>query len=127
MNYIANAVRSKGDPQIIQSGQSSLTPADRLGTGLGWFSIALGLTEILAAGQTWRGHSGWKVGRGSFVHSACASWVRYRHAIDRKKRRTMEPRGWRCLRSCDAGDSCGRCSILDSAAMPCWACWEWEL
>lgn len=51
MNYIANAVRSKGDPQIIKSGQSSLTPADRLGNGLGWFSIALGLTEIFAAGR----------------------------------------------------------------------------
>jgi hypothetical protein len=49
MNYIANILRSKGDPQIIECGPSSLTPADNLARGLGWFSIALGLTELLAA------------------------------------------------------------------------------
>ncbi len=49
MNYIANSLRSKGDPQLVQSGHSSLTPADNLARGLGWFSIALGLTELFGA------------------------------------------------------------------------------
>ena len=49
MNYIVNVLRSKGDPKILQSGRSSLTPADNLARGLGWFSIALGLTELLGA------------------------------------------------------------------------------
>jgi hypothetical protein len=51
MNYLANILRSKGDPQIIESGPSSLTAADNLARGLGWFSIGLGLTELLAAGR----------------------------------------------------------------------------
>ena len=49
MNYLANILRSKGDPQIVESGPSSLTAADNLARGLGWFSIALGLTEMFGA------------------------------------------------------------------------------
>jgi hypothetical protein len=51
MTYIANIsniVRSKGDPKVLSSGPSSLDMSDRLARGLGWFSIALGLTELLA-------------------------------------------------------------------------------
>src|SRR5947209_2476809 len=51
MTYIANIstiARSKGDPKVLSSGPSSLDMTDRLARGLGWFSIALGLTELLA-------------------------------------------------------------------------------
>jgi hypothetical protein len=48
MKYLANILRSKGDPQIIETGPSSLTAADNLARGLGWFSIGLGLTELFA-------------------------------------------------------------------------------
>jgi len=48
MFHFSNLVRSKGDPKIITSGPSSLTAADRLARGLGWFSIALGTLELLA-------------------------------------------------------------------------------
>jgi hypothetical protein len=51
MTYIANVsniVRSKGDPKVLSSGPGSLDMSDRLARGLGWFSIALGLTELLA-------------------------------------------------------------------------------
>ena len=51
MKYLANILRSKGDPQIIETGPSSLTAADNLARGLGWFSIGLGLTELFAASR----------------------------------------------------------------------------
>jgi hypothetical protein len=49
MSSIANMIRPEGDPQIIESGPSSVYPEDRLAKSLGWFSIGLGLAEILAA------------------------------------------------------------------------------
>ncbi|HYZ64958.1 MAG TPA: hypothetical protein VE650_21095 [Acetobacteraceae bacterium] len=48
MTYISNMARSKGDPKVLRSGPSSLGPPDRLARALGWFSLALGLTELLA-------------------------------------------------------------------------------
>ena len=39
----------KGDPKVIHSGPSSLGAADRMAKALGWFSIGLGLTELIAA------------------------------------------------------------------------------
>lgn len=48
MTYISNIVRSEGDPKVLRSGPSSLTSADRLGKALGWFSLGLGLVELLA-------------------------------------------------------------------------------
>jgi hypothetical protein len=54
MNYltnisaVSNIARSEGDPKIIRSGPSSLRAVDRLGKGLGWFSIALGAAELVA-------------------------------------------------------------------------------
>jgi len=51
MKYVANILRSKGDPQIIETGPSSLTAADNLARGLGWSSIGLGLAELFAAGR----------------------------------------------------------------------------
>jgi len=48
MNYISNIARSEGDPKVLRSGLSSLTAPDRLGKALGWFSLGLGLVELLA-------------------------------------------------------------------------------
>ena len=51
MTYIAslsNIARSEGDPKVLSSGPSSLDVTDRLARALGWFSIGLGLTELLA-------------------------------------------------------------------------------
>jgi len=47
VNYFANIVRPEGDPKVLQSGPSSLGTPDRLGRALGWFSIGLGLLELL--------------------------------------------------------------------------------
>src|SRR4051794_1002791 len=47
--YISNIARSEGDPKVLRSGHSSLGAADRLAKALGWFSIGLGLTELIAA------------------------------------------------------------------------------
>ncbi|PPQ37516.1 hypothetical protein SAMN06265338_11316 [Rhodoblastus acidophilus] len=49
MTFIANVARNAGDPKILDAGQSSLGAVDRLAKALGWFSIALGLTELFAA------------------------------------------------------------------------------
>jgi hypothetical protein len=51
MTYIAsisNIARSQGDPKVLSTGPSSLDATDRLARALGWFSIGLGLTELLA-------------------------------------------------------------------------------
>jgi len=51
MTYItslSNIARSQGDPKVLSSGPSSLDASDRLARGLGWFSIGLGVTELLA-------------------------------------------------------------------------------
>ena len=49
LSQVSNVTRSPGDPKVIETGPSSLKPADRFGRALGWFSIGLGLTELLAA------------------------------------------------------------------------------
>jgi hypothetical protein len=48
MNYISNIARSEGDPKVVQSGPSSAGASDALAKGLGWFSVGLGMTELLA-------------------------------------------------------------------------------
>ena len=48
MSYISNITRPAGDPKVLQSGRSSLGPSDQLSRALGWFSIGLGITELLA-------------------------------------------------------------------------------
>lgn len=48
LSQIGNISRSPGDPKVLETGPSSLKPADRLGRALGWFSMGLGLTELLA-------------------------------------------------------------------------------
>ncbi len=49
LSKLSDVSRWPGDPKVLKTGPSSLKPADRLGRGLGWFSIGLGLTELLAA------------------------------------------------------------------------------
>jgi len=49
LSKMSGVSRSPGDPQVIDTGPSSIKPADRFGRALGWFSIGLGLTELLAA------------------------------------------------------------------------------
>jgi hypothetical protein len=49
MKAVANMVRPKGDPRILETGPSSVYPEDRVAKSLGWFSIGLGLLEIVAA------------------------------------------------------------------------------
>ncbi|HEX5280240.1 MAG TPA: hypothetical protein VFW28_09180 [Micropepsaceae bacterium] len=48
MAHLTNLVRRESDPKILKSGPGSLSPSDRLGRFLGWFSIALGAVELLA-------------------------------------------------------------------------------
>src|SRR5689334_4607485 len=48
MTYLFNIVRREGDPKIIRSGASSLATPDQLGKALGWFSVGLGLFELLS-------------------------------------------------------------------------------
>lgn len=43
--------RSEGDPRVEQKGPSSLTGPDRLARALGWFSIGLGVAELVAPGR----------------------------------------------------------------------------
>lgn len=43
--------RSEGDPLVEQKGPSSMSSADRLARALGWFSIGLGITELIAPGR----------------------------------------------------------------------------
>jgi hypothetical protein len=48
---LSEKARAPGDPKILEVGRrSSLTTADRTARNLGWFSIGLGLAELLAAG-----------------------------------------------------------------------------
>jgi len=48
LSYLSNVVRFEGDPKIVQSGPSSLRDPDRLAKCLGWFSLGLGLAELIA-------------------------------------------------------------------------------
>ena len=54
LSKMSDLARSPGDPKVIESGPSSIKPADRLGRALGWFSFGLGLTELLAPGVVTR-------------------------------------------------------------------------
>jgi len=48
LSQFSNVTRSPGDPKVLETGPSSLKPADRFGRALGWFSMGLGLTELFA-------------------------------------------------------------------------------
>lgn len=47
-------VRYEGDPHVIEAGPSSLSPVDQMARLLGWFSIGLGLMEVIAPGRVTR-------------------------------------------------------------------------
>jgi len=48
LSKASEIVRSPGDPQVIETGPSSLKPADRAGRMLGWASFGLGAVELFA-------------------------------------------------------------------------------
>ena len=48
LSSLSNITRSEGDPKVVSTGPSSLGASDRLARALGWFSIGLGLAEVLA-------------------------------------------------------------------------------
>ncbi len=48
MKALLNITRSQRDPRVLRSGPGSLGAADRLARNLGWFSIGLGMVELLA-------------------------------------------------------------------------------
>jgi len=48
---MTSIARSEGDPRIEHKGPSSLTGADRLARALGWFSVGLGIAELVAPGR----------------------------------------------------------------------------
>jgi len=50
MTRFADIARSGGDPEVVETGPTSLTAADRIARGLGWFSLVLGTVELAAPG-----------------------------------------------------------------------------
>jgi hypothetical protein len=51
LTNLTGIARSEGDPSVERKGPSSLTGADRLARTLGWISIGLGITELVAPGR----------------------------------------------------------------------------
>jgi hypothetical protein len=51
MGFLSNIARSEGDPKVLRSGPSSRGSSDELARALGWFSIGLGVAELLAPRQ----------------------------------------------------------------------------
>ena len=51
LTNLSHIARSEGDPRVERKGPSSLPAADRLARMLGWFSIGLGITELVAPGR----------------------------------------------------------------------------
>jgi hypothetical protein len=62
ISRLTDIARSPSDPEVLSKGPNVRGPSDRLYRALGWFSIALGLTELLAA-RRMRARSAWKVRR----------------------------------------------------------------
>jgi hypothetical protein len=50
VTQLTQKARSAGDPRVERLGPTSLTSADDLARGLGWFSFALGAVELFAPG-----------------------------------------------------------------------------
>jgi hypothetical protein len=48
ISRLSNITRSQGDPKVLGTGPSSLGTSDQLGHALGWFSLGLGLVELLS-------------------------------------------------------------------------------
>jgi hypothetical protein len=51
LTNVTHIARSEGDPRVERKGPSSLTGPDRLARALGWFSIGLGVAELVAPGR----------------------------------------------------------------------------
>jgi hypothetical protein len=51
LTNLTHITRSEGDPRVERKGQSSMTGADRLARALGWFSVGLGVAELVAPGR----------------------------------------------------------------------------
>ncbi len=56
MNAVIKYLRAENDPEVIEKGPSPLSPADRLGKGLGWLSLALGAAGLFAGGRVADAH-----------------------------------------------------------------------
>src|SRR5689334_13480226 len=54
MAYLSNVMRYEGDPRLLRSGRSASSTADTIGRALGWFSIGLGLAELIMPGRLTR-------------------------------------------------------------------------
>lgn len=53
-NFTQKIARSPGDPRVLSTGPSSMGTSDRLARALGWFSLGLGLAELVAPGRLTR-------------------------------------------------------------------------
>jgi hypothetical protein len=51
LTNLSGITRSEGDPRVERKGPSTLTGPDRLARALGWFSIGLGVAELVAPGR----------------------------------------------------------------------------
>jgi hypothetical protein len=51
LTNLTGIARSAGDPRVQHKGPSSLTGPDKLARALGWFSIGLGVAELVAPGR----------------------------------------------------------------------------
>lgn len=47
-NHLTDRSRSPGDPKVVKAGQSAKPVADEMARALGWFSVALGVAELVA-------------------------------------------------------------------------------
>ncbi len=54
LTNLTHVARSAGDPRIQRKGPSSMTAPDRLARALGWFSVGLGVAELVAPGRIGR-------------------------------------------------------------------------
>lgn len=48
LSRLSDYARSPGDPKIVNTGPSVRPPADEMARALGWFSIVLGVAELVA-------------------------------------------------------------------------------
>jgi hypothetical protein len=48
LSLIHSLARHPGDPEVLQTGANVAPPSDRVAKGLGWFSLGLGVLEIVA-------------------------------------------------------------------------------
>ena len=51
LTNLTHITRSEGDPRVERKGQSSMIGADRLARALAWFSVGLGVAELVAPGR----------------------------------------------------------------------------